>query len=142
MLERRLFLQIICHIKVLVVSTVLFTSLRLLNFDTQRMYITLQLCTYILLYLLYYIYIINIIYIPFFPQNFQARRFDPTLHRAYSQLSINDSEKIYLSLIMQFTKYWSALCPKRQLQTLNMLSAVSAVLSLRHTVKQWEHNIY
>ena len=142
MLERRLFLQIICHIKVLVVSTVLFTSLRLLNFDTQRMYITLQLCTYILLYLLYYIYIINIIYIPFFPQNFQARRFDPTLHRAYSQLSINDSEKIYLSLIMQFTKYWSALCPKRQLQTLNMLSAVRAVLSLRHILKQWEHNIY
>jgi len=99
MLERRLFLQIICHIKVLVVSTVLFTSLRLLNFDTQRMYITLQLCTYILLYLLYYIYIINIIYIPFFPQNFQARRFDPTLHRAYSQLSINDSEIKILSLI-------------------------------------------
>ena len=43
---------------------------------------------------------------------------------------------------MQYTKYWSALCSKRQLQTYNVLSAVSAVLSLGRTVKQWEHSKY
>ena len=49
---------------------------------------------------------------------------------------------ICLSLIMQFHKILISTLSQTVVINLNMRSAVSAVLSLIHTVKQWEHNKY
>jgi hypothetical protein len=82
--------------------------------------------------------------VPFLLQSFQIRWLVLTMNRAYSELSILrfGIANFFISLIMQFHKLLISTLFQRQLQTSDMLSAVSAVQSLRHTVKRWEHNKY
>ena len=78
----------------------------------------------------------------FLLQSFQIRWLDLALNHAYSQSSINDQEYKLSSLINKATSQSidQISVPKRQLQAFNVLSAVSAVLSLRHIVKRRHHN--
>jgi hypothetical protein len=77
----------------------------------------------------------------FHRQSVQIRWLVLTQNCAYSQLTILNTN-FHTSLITQFHNLLiNSLC-QRQFHTFNVFSAVSAVLPLRYTEKQREHNKY